>query len=113
MRVVEPADYQPKDNPHGVEVWGLLRKPEVQISRIELAPGRRLKLHRTPVDALFYVLAGRGTVTVGEEEREVAAGCLIDSPARIPHTWRNEGGEPLSILVIKTPAQSEPTEFLE
>ncbi len=113
MRVVEPADYQPKDNPHGVEVWGLLRKPEVQVSRIELAPGQRLKLHRTPVDALFFVLAGRGTVTVGEEEREATAGCLIDSPARIPHTWRNSDREKLSVLTIKIPAQTEPSEILE
>ena len=113
MQIIKPAERPLKDNPHGVDVRGLFRGEHAQVSLISLQPGERLRLHRTPVDALFYLLEGRGIVTVGTEEAEVDAEALVDSPAGLPHTWRNTGDGVLRILVLKTPPQSEPTELLE
>jgi len=90
-------------NTHGVSARGLHSTEHVQVSLITLQPGEALKLHRTPVDAFFYVLEGEGLVEIGDERELVGADTLIDSPARIPHRLLNEGNGVFRVLVVKTP----------
>jgi quercetin dioxygenase-like cupin family protein len=45
-----------KENPHGVDVRKLYDNPAAQIMHMTLKPGESLKPHKTPVDAVFYVL---------------------------------------------------------
>ena len=55
-------------------------------------------------DELYYVIAGRGSITVGDERRPVQAGSLIFVPASVPH--RFEGiTERLDVLVFFGPAE--------
>ena len=54
-------------------------------------------------DKFYFVTAGSGTFTVGEEERTVEAGAIVIAPAAIPHGVRNTGPERLSILVAIAP----------
>jgi mannose-6-phosphate isomerase-like protein (cupin superfamily) len=55
-------------------------------------------------DELYYVVAGRGSITVGDERRPVGAGSLIFVPASIPHRFE-EITERLEILVFFGPAE--------
>ena len=57
-------------------------------------------------DELYYVVSGRGLVTVGDETREVAAGSLIFVAARVPHRFRDIS-ERLEILVVFGPAEGD------
>ena len=50
-----------------------------------MQPGEALKRHAPPVDVFFYILEGRGIVEIGDEQQEVVADTLVESPARIPH----------------------------
>jgi len=72
-----------------------------QCVNIVLQPGGNLPVHTTPVDVIFYVLKGTGTVEIGEEKKEVSEGMFIESPRNILHGWSNFGKEELSVLVIK------------
>jgi quercetin dioxygenase-like cupin family protein len=47
---------------------------------ITLQPGESLKEHITPVDVLFYVLKGNGTVEIGDVHATVGKDNLIESP---------------------------------
>lgn len=51
-------------------------------------------------------------VEIGDEKREVGADTLIDSPARIPHCWYNEGEANLAFLVVKVPRPKESIKLL-
>ncbi len=51
-------------------------------------------------------------VEIGEERETVGPDTLIESPARIPHCWYNEGDKPLRFLVIKVPRPTESTKLL-
>jgi mannose-6-phosphate isomerase-like protein (cupin superfamily) len=79
---------------------------------ITLKPGEALKKHITPVDVFFYVLEGSGVVEIGDEKQTVGKDMLIESPARIPHRWSNEGTSVFRVLVVKVPKPTEETKLL-
>lgn len=55
-------------------------------------------------DELYYVVAGRGSVTVGDETRPVTAGSLVFVAATVPHRF-HDIDERLEILVVFGPAE--------
>lgn len=112
MKVLQLKDVVSKPNPHGVDARSLSDTENAQVAHITLQPGEALIKHITPVDVVFYVLQGRGTVEIGEERATVGADTLIESPAKIAHRWINESHETLRILVIKTPRPKEATKML-
>ncbi|MGE5372214.1 MAG: cupin domain-containing protein [Solirubrobacterales bacterium] len=88
--------------------WGIQGKPvvdlpEIGIILLALKPGETVPMHKTPVDVLFQVVEGSGTVTVGEESGVVSAGDIVVSPAQIPHRLEATQNVPFSVYVMKTP----------
>jgi mannose-6-phosphate isomerase-like protein (cupin superfamily) len=59
--------------------------------------------HRT-TEELYFFTAGRGRMTLGEEEREVSAGDCVVIPRRAVHGLVNTGDEPLVLLCCCAPA---------
>jgi mannose-6-phosphate isomerase-like protein (cupin superfamily) len=112
MKIKKIADAPSYQNPHGVDVRKLYDTRHAQAVVIILEPGQQLKRHITPVDAIFFVLEGRGIVEVGDDKEEVGINTLVDSPAGIPHCWYNESSSTLRILVIKVPRQEKPSKLL-
>ncbi len=55
-------------------------------------------------DELYVVMAGRGTITVGGEERQVRPGSVVFVGARVPHRF-HDIQERLVILVAFGPAE--------
>jgi len=55
-------------------------------------------------DELYYVIAGRGVVTVGAEMRPVVPGTLIFVAATVPHRF-HDIAERLELLVMFGPAE--------
>lgn len=103
MKTINWQEAEQLKNPHGVDVRRLYNTEHAQVAHIVLKPNEQLKKHITPVDAIFFVLEGLGIVEVGDEQKEVNQGTLIDSPAKIPHCWYNKSDAILRVLVIKTP----------
>jgi len=101
MKMIEVGKAEMLQNPHGVDVRKLYDTKYAQAMHIVLKPGESLKKHVTPVDVFFYVLEGRGMLEIGEEREEVGPDTLVESPAKIPHCWYNEGSKVLRILVVK------------
>ena len=64
-----------------------------------LPPGREIEAHIDPYEEVYYLLAGRGVMTVGDERREVTAGDAIWLPYGIPHSLVNDGDEDCVIVV--------------
>ncbi len=55
-------------------------------------------------DELYYVVAGRGVVTVDNERRNVTAGSVVFVAATVPHRF-SEIVERLELLVVFGPAE--------
>ncbi|MDD1679179.1 MAG: cupin domain-containing protein [Methanomicrobiales archaeon] len=112
MKIIEATKTPSSPNPHHVDARKLSDGPHAAVVMITLQPGESLKRHMTPVDVIFYVLEGTGTVEIGEERATVGKDTLIESPARIPHRWINESGSVFRVLVIKVPKPTEETKLL-
>lgn len=44
----------------------IIDMPEVGIINLILEPREKVSSHKTPVDVLFQVMAGEGTITIGD-----------------------------------------------
>lgn len=112
VKIVEIANVKSSPNPHGVDARKIYDTENAVAVHMTLKPGESLKKHITPVDVFFYVLNGEGIVEIGDEKEIVKKDFLIDSPARIPHSWHNEGKDDLHILIVKVPRPGKSTRVL-
>lgn len=103
MEVIKLADLTYRETPWGVKGRLVLELPDVAIMNLVLEPGEKVPPHKTPVDVLFQVVEGRGSVEIGEERQEAEAGDIVVSPAKIPHALEADCGEVFSVLVYKVP----------
>ena len=99
------------DTPHKVDVRKIHGSPVTDIVVISLQPGESLKKHLTPVDVLFYVLEGQGTVVIGDEQEKVEKDSLIQSPKNIPHLLINDSDSLFQVMVIKQLTTSDGKEM--
>src|SRR5437868_12526327 len=100
------------NTPHGSEIRPLVDRTTSNIERCSLAEevlpvgvavGRHYHLE---TEEIYYILQGRGRMTVGDEMREVAAGDAIFIPIKQSHRLENTGDEPMRLLLVCGPAYS-------
>lgn len=103
MQVIKLGDLPITTSPRGPRIRRVLEEPAVAITNVLLEPGQELPAHKTPVDVVFYVHEGRGSIIIGDQSANVAAGDLVFSPKNIPHGLLAARDSSLSVLVIKTP----------
>jgi quercetin dioxygenase-like cupin family protein len=69
-------------------------------------PEQAVPLHKhLKGDEYFYVIEGKGRITIGTEEAEAGAGCIVKAPAGVSHKWKN-GHQRLILLSVLIPLQS-------
>jgi transcriptional regulator with XRE-family HTH domain len=79
------------NDPDFVELWEWQLSPQDRHDSPDHAPGTRELLH---------VLAGELTVTVDGADHVIRTGETIDFRADKPHGYRNDGGEPVRLLMV-------------
>lgn len=79
------------NDPNFVELWEWRLKPGERHDSLDHAPGTRELLH---------ILAGAATVTVEGADYRVAAGQTIEFRADHPHGYRNDGDEPVRLIMV-------------
>jgi len=68
--------------------------------------GRTIAHYHRTTEELYFFTAGRGRMTLADEEREVTAGdCVVIPPGQV-HQLVNTGDEPLVLLCSCSPAYS-------
>jgi mannose-6-phosphate isomerase-like protein (cupin superfamily) len=112
MKITDVSKVVSGPNPHHVDARKIYDSPHAMAVVITLRPGEALKKHITPVDVFFYVLEGEGIVEIGDEKMAVGKDMLVESPAKIPHSWTNEGTSVFRVLVVKVPRPIEETKLL-
>lgn len=81
-----------------------LRVPDLSAGLYVLEAGARDPQTPHTEDELYYVVAGRGAITVGDATREVSPGSLVFVAATVPHRF-HDIRERLEILVVFGPAE--------
>jgi mannose-6-phosphate isomerase-like protein (cupin superfamily) len=100
------------NTPHGSEIRPLVDRTTSQIEQCSLAeevlpPGAAVgRHHHLLTEEVYYILRGRGRMTVGSDVREVEAGDAVFIPRGFTHTLENTGEEPMTLLLVCGPAYS-------
>ena len=81
-----------------VPVWWLVESREMHaltdggylelVNEFEVAGGGHVFPHSHPTHEFYYVLHGRGIMTVGDEDAEIAQGDLVHIPPDVVHSLR-------------------------
>jgi mannose-6-phosphate isomerase-like protein (cupin superfamily) len=86
--------------------WTPARAQSLAEATVE--PGSATAEHYHPrTEELYYFVAGRGRMRLGQAESEVVAGDCVVIPPGTVHKLFNEGSEPLVLLCCCAPAYSD------
>lgn len=102
MEIIKMESIPLTQNKRGVGARHLLERDGVKVTNLVLNPGDEVPEHTAPVDVFFYVVSGKGRITVGGETAEVQATDIVPCPANTPMAVKAVG-EKLVILNVKTP----------
>ena len=83
-----------------------LRVPDLSAGIYVLEAGATDPQSPHTEDELYYVIAGRAMVSVGDETRPVVPGTLVFVAATVPHTF-HDIAERLELLVFFGPAEGD------
>jgi mannose-6-phosphate isomerase-like protein (cupin superfamily) len=83
-----------------------LRVPDLSAGLYVLEAGATDPQSPHTEDELYYVVAGRGMVTVGPETRPVVPGTTVLVAAAVPHRF-HDIAERLELLVVFGPAEGD------
>lgn len=95
---------------HGSELRPLIDRTSSEITQCSLAeeilpPGCAVTPHHhREIEEIYYIVSGRGLMTVGDETNEVEAGDAVYVPRGLRHTLENTGVQPITLLVACGPA---------
>jgi mannose-6-phosphate isomerase-like protein (cupin superfamily) len=112
MRIINRQSANVIRTPHGSEIRPLIDRTTSGIERCSLAeevlpPGAAVgRHHHIETEEIYYILSGRGKMTVGAEEREVGSGDAVFIPRGHIHTLLNTGSDAMTILLVCGPAHS-------
>ena len=80
---------------------------DLAVTWVEVAVGAAQAVHQHAPEQVYVIVAGQGRMRIGEEERTVAAGDLIQVPSNLPHGIANTGDTPLGYISAATPSFSQ------
>ena len=90
---------------HTGEAWSeFLRVPALSMGLYTLAAGSTDSQDPHTEDEVYYVVAGRAQIRVGEEDRPVQPGSVVYVAAKVEHRFHSIA-EDLAVLVFFAPAE--------
>jgi mannose-6-phosphate isomerase-like protein (cupin superfamily) len=112
LAVAAPAPAQPVDMAGaehvtlgtGIEGWFYLKRDELSVVRMRMAPAASEDRHIHRKARLFVtMLSGSSTVEIDGKVHVVAQGQGIEIPPGTPHKASNPGKTPVELLVVAMP----------
>ena len=104
MDAHELADVEARREAAGTPYLEFITVPDLTVGIYVLAPGQADPQSPHTEDEAYYVVAGSGRITVGDEVRDVRAGSIVFVAAGVPHRFLDITEE-LTILVVFGPAE--------
>jgi len=89
--------------PLGGNACLLVSNPHLRLVNLILSAGERVLSHSAPVEVVFVVMEGQGSVIVAHEKHEIMQGQIFTCPADMERELVADSGTTLNLLVIRTP----------
>jgi quercetin dioxygenase-like cupin family protein len=81
----------------------LISNPQLRLVNLILSPGERVLSHTAPVEVVFLVMEGQGSVIVANEKHEIIKGQMFTCAADLEREMAADAGTTLKLLVIRAP----------
>jgi mannose-6-phosphate isomerase-like protein (cupin superfamily) len=81
-----------------------VRHPDISVGLYVLEAGSVDRQSPHAEDEVYYIVEGRGRITVGDETRDVGPGSVVYVAKTVPHRFHDITDE-LRILVVFAPAE--------
>ena len=104
MEIVKMDLIEGKKNPRGIIAKQLVKHKHAMVMNLILEPGDAVPEHKVPVDVFFYIVAGQGTIKIGDEEAIVNERDIVVCPLNTMMALRADQGEQFVVLNVKTPS---------
>ena len=104
VQAFELADLRARQAASGAPYLEFLTVPDLSVGLYVLAAGQPDLQRPHSEDEIYYVVSGRGRVTVGDEVRDVAPGSIVFVATAVPHRF-HDIAEDLTLLVAFGPAE--------
>ncbi len=104
MDAFEVADVVARREASARPYLEFLAVPDLSVGLYVLGPGEPDLQQPHTEDEVYYVLAGAGRITVGDEVRDVREGSIVFVAAGVPHRFHDITAE-LRLLVAFGPAE--------
>lgn len=93
----------PQECPFG-QVQRIVTGGEGGIANVHVVSVSRGLPHVHPgYDEVYYILSGTGTITLGEQTKQIRPGSVIVIPAGVPHALEADPGLALEFIIFGTP----------
>lgn len=96
-------DFPQVTTPLGGYARTLVNQPHLRLVNLQLDAGEKVLEHTVPVEVVFLILAGHGTVLIEAEAYEVSAGQMLICPSNCSRSLQAADDERLSLLVVRAP----------
>jgi mannose-6-phosphate isomerase-like protein (cupin superfamily) len=104
MDAFELSDVLARRSASGRPYLEFLTVPDLSVGLYVLAPGQPDLQRPHTEDEVYYVISGRGRITVGDEVRDVQTGSIVFVATGVPHRF-HDVTEELQLLVAFGPAE--------
>ena len=104
MQAFEITDLITSQDSSGQDYLEFLNVPDLSAGLYMLPAGGVDKQQPHTEDEVYYVVAGRGSIRVGDEDREVKSGTIVFVPAGVEHRFHSIAEE-LAVLVFFAPPE--------
>lgn len=104
MQIIKMNEIEGNTNKRGVTSKQLHKNEDVKIMNLILQPGDVVPAHAVPVNVFFYVVSGKGTLQIGDEEKVVEATDIIPCPPNTEMSLKADQDEEFNVLNVKTPS---------
>ena len=104
MDAFELADVAAEREAGGKPYLEFITVPDLSVGLYVLAVGQPDLQQPHTEDEVYYVVSGRGRITVGDDVRDVRPGSIVFVAATVPHKF-HDITEDLTLLVAFGPAE--------
>jgi mannose-6-phosphate isomerase-like protein (cupin superfamily) len=104
MEAYELAEVVGRRASTGAPYLEFIQVPDLSVGLYVLAAGQADLQRPHTEDEAYYVIAGSGRISVGDEDRDVREGSIVFVAAGVPHRFHDIAGD-LTMLVVFGPAE--------
>ncbi|MCX6249249.1 MAG: cupin domain-containing protein [Bacteroidetes bacterium] len=87
--------------PIKIDAHKLFTSGKTEVIHLKFKPGEFMEKHVNPMDVIFYIIEGNGTLEVENQVMDGVKERCIFIPGGIERRWINTGSGELKLLVIK------------